>query len=66
MKLTAEMMGFMVCFNYPLTFILCVIKRDKLEYLIEIILMLTCKVLLAYLTSKIRVYLSNPRYSQNA
>ena len=65
-KLTADMMAFMVCINYPLTFIMCIAKKDNNMYLLIIVIMFFFKVLLAYLTAKIRVFLANPRYCQNA
>lgn len=63
LKLTGEMIAVTVALNYPVTFILCLVNGDDPIYLITMALMLVCKIILSYLTAKIRVYLSNPRFS---
>ena len=63
LKLTGEMIAATMLVNYPATMILCIVNGDDPIHLITIALMLVIKMCLCYLTAKIRVYLTNPRFS---
>ena len=54
-----------MCFNIPLTFILSLAQGDDPIYGITLLLMILVKVLMSMLSAKVRMFIINPRYSQN-
>lgn len=65
LKLTGNMNSMTIVFNIPLTAVACILSGDDVLYLLMLAVMLVTKSILSGITSKIRMYLSNPRFAAN-
>jgi hypothetical protein len=65
LKLTGNMNSMTIVFNIPLTAVALFLNGDDILYLLLLAVMLVTKSLLSGITSKIRMYLSNPRFAAN-
>jgi len=65
LKLTGNMNSMTIVFNIPLTAVFCILSNDDILYLLLLAMMLVTKSILSMITSKIRMYLSNPRFAAN-
>ena len=63
--LTGNMNSSMILCNIPLTAFFLVWQHDDVIYLLILTLMLLVKSALSFVTSKIRMYMSNPRFASN-
>lgn len=64
-KLTGNMNSMTIVFNIPLTALMLVWKHDDVIYLLILTFMLVVKSALSFITAKIRMYMSNPRFASN-
>ena len=65
LRMAGNMNTMTVCINYPLTFFFMCCYSDIAEFKILLVMMLSSKITLSYLTAQIRQYLRNPRYGSN-
>lgn len=65
LKTSGNMNSMMICFNIPLTVFFQFLKGDDPIYYLLLATMVFIKVLLSGVSAKVRMYLSNPRYSKN-
>lgn len=65
LKLSGNMNAMCVLFNYPLTAFACFVTGDDRIFLIVIAFMLVVKCALSFVSAKIGMFLTNPRYGSN-
>ena len=65
LRMAGNMNTMMLTINYPLTFFFMCINSDIAEFKALLIVMIAVKMILSFMTAKIRAHLKNPRYGSN-